>query len=130
MKKILFLLFMMLPFGGFVTSAMTLASDGGPSSRNIVLKKDGAHKDSEVPRSPAKPVFTCYYEDGNVCLKAAFELGIADVSIQNLSTGETWTYSWDSATAWVSFPTSDMEGEYVIEIETESHGSYTGYYEL
>lgn len=127
--KNLFLLFILSVYSS-IAPAMNFLSDKSLSKVDIYIGGKNANKNTEIPRSPAKSIFTCYYEDGNIYLNVPFELGVIDVTIQNLSTGETWNYSWDSEPVWVCFPASDMEGEYVIEIETESHGDYIGYYDL
>lgn len=131
MKK--FLMAMMMMFISYpVVSGMEMSSNGEPSTnkKDVVLSKKTSVDNNQRPRSPRKLVLDCYYEDGYIYLYTSFEIGVIDMTIRNLSTGEVLNYAQESGFGWISFPASTAEGNYMVEMETESYGDYIGYYEL
>lgn len=98
--------------------------------KDVVLSKKTSVDNNQRPRSPRKLVLDCYYEDGYVYLYTSFEIGVIDMTIRNLSTGEVLNYAQESGFGWISFPASTADGNYMVEMGTESYGDYIGYYEL
>ena len=85
---------------------------------------------SDLPRSLNMLVWTCYYENGSVYLNVPFEMDSVTLTVTNTTTGEVWTLRQEFVLGWISLPTSEAQGSYMVEVETEHHGEYMGYYNL
>lgn len=126
-KKNLVLLLMLLVISNSIIYGMSVSSD---DKENIVLDKSNSWENSERPRSLDMLVWTCYYENGKVYLNVPFEIGCVSLTITNITTGEVWSFKQESGWGWISLPTSETSGNYRVEVRTESHGDYIGYYNL
>lgn len=126
-KKNLVLLLMLLITSNSIIYGMNVSSD---DKENIVLDEKESWNESDKPRSLDKIVWTCYFENGSVYLNIPFEVGCVSLTVTNMVTGEVWSFRQESGWGWISLPTSEVSGNYRVEVKTESHGDYIGYYTL
>lgn len=128
-KKSLVLLLMLLMVSTTRVLGMNTYSENS-QKEDVVLQEKDSWENSELPRSLDRLIWTCYYENGSVFLNVPFELGIVTLTVTNLATGEVWNYRQESGFGWIVLPTSQVQGYYQVEVETESNGEYIGYYIL
>lgn len=112
-----------------VIYGMCLSSDD-KKKEDIVLNEKNSWENSDRPRSLDMLVLTCYYENGVVYLNVPLELGSVTLTVTNLATGESWNFRQESGFGWITLPTSQSQGNYQVEVVTESNGNYIGYYNL
>ena len=128
-KKILVLFLMLLVASSSIVSAMnTFSMDA--KKEDIVLDEKNSWDESNKPRNLDELVLTCYYENGAVYLNASHNIGNINFTVTNLITGEVWTLQQEFVLGWISLPTSEVQGNYMVEVKTEHHGEYIGYYDL
>lgn len=128
-KKSLVLLLMLFIASTSVFYGMCLSCDD-KKKEDIVLNEKNSWENSDRPRSLDILVWTCYYENGSVYLNVPFELYSVTLTVTNLTTGKTWNYRQESGSGWIVLPTSQSQGNYQVEVVTESCGEYIGYYNL
>ena len=124
-KKSLVLLLMLFVMGNCITYGMSESSD---NKENIVLNEDKSWYNSDKPRSLDRLVWNCYYENGRVYLDVPFEIRRVILTVTNMITGEVWSVGQESGWGWISLSTSEASGNYRVEVRTEFHGDYIGYY--
>lgn len=130
-KKILILsLLTLLTFNSILWGKPSLTPNENPRREDIVLDDNNSWDENDLPRSLNTLDLTCYYENGNVFLNIPFETGTLILSVTNLSTGQVWTIRQDYGFGWISMPTSNMEGSYCVEVQTNLYGDYIGYYTI
>ena len=128
-KKSLILLLMMLMASTSMVLGINTFNDDS-QKEDIVLNETNVWNESDKPRSLDRLIWACYYENGFVYLNVPIELGSVTLTVTNLATGETWNYRQESGTGWIVLPTSQSQGNYQVEVVTESSGEYIGYYDL
>ena len=128
-KKSLILFLMLFIASNSVIYGMCLSSDD-KKKEDIVLNEKNSWENSDRPRSLDMLVLTCYYENGVVYLNVPLELGSVTLTVTNLATGESWNFRQESGFGWITLPTSQSQGNYQVEVVTESNGNYIGYYNL
>ena len=128
-RKSLVLFLMLLIASNSVVSGMNLFCDE-KKKEDIVLDEDNSWENSDKPRSLDMLVWTCYYENGSVYLNVPFEMDSVTLTVTNTTTGEVWTLRQEFVLGWISLPTSEAPGSYMVEVETEHHGEYIGFYNL
>ena len=128
-KKSLVLLLMMLMTSTSIVFGMNTYSEDS-QKEDVVLDEKKSWDKSEFPRSNNSIIWTCYYENGVIYLNVPFEIGSVTLTVTNLATGETWNYRQESGSGWIVLPTSQSQGNYQVEVVTESCGEYIGYYDL
>lgn len=97
---------------------------------DVTLNEKKSWENSDKPRSLDKLNWTCYYENGFVYLNVPSGIGVVTLTVTNLTTGEVWNYRQDSGFGWIILPTAETQGNYMVEVGTESYGNYIGYYTL
>lgn len=127
-KSFVLLLMMLMASTSMVLGINTYSDDS--QKKDVVLDKTNTWDESDLPRSLDRLIWTCYYESGVVYLKVPIELGSVTLTVTNLATGEAWNYRHESGTGWIVLPTSQSQGNYQVEVVTESSGEYIGYYDL
>ena len=125
-----FILMLLLTMTGYQLSFANNHSGEDENKTDIVLVKGNADDESKHARIPTNLVLTCYYENGSVYLNVPFELGSVTLTVTNLATGEVWNYRQESGFGWIVLPTSQVQGNYMVEVGTESNGEYIGYYSI
>lgn len=128
-KKILVLFLMLSMVSNSFVSGMSISSKDA-KKEDVVLDEKKSWDDSERPRSLDMLVWTCYYENGILYLNASCEVGWVKLTVTNLATGEVWSLRQASSLGWMNLQTSSDQGNYMVEVETESSGEYVGYYNL
>ena len=128
-KKSLILFLMLFIASNSVIYGMCLSSDD-KKKEDIVHNEKNSWENSDRPRSLDMLVLTCYYENGVVYLNVPLELGSVTLTVTNLATGESWNFRQESGFGWITLPTSQSQGNYQVEVVTESSGEYIGYYDL
>lgn len=128
-KKSLVLLLMLLMASTSMVLGMNTSSEDS-QKEDVVLDEKDSWDESKLPRSLNRLNWTCYYENGGVYLDVPFELGSVTLTVTNLATGEAWSYRQESGFGWIVLPTSQAQGNYMVEVATESNGNYIGYYNL
>lgn len=128
-KKSLILFLMLFIASNSVIYGMCLFSDD-KKKEDIVLNEKNSWENSDRPRSLDMLVLTCYYENGVVYLNVPLEMGSVTLTVTNLATGESWNFRQESGFGWITLPTSQSQGNYQVEVVTESNGNYIGYYNL
>ena len=71
---------------------------------------------------------TCQYEDETVYLNFLANIGWVELTVTNLSTGDTWNATQLSTPGSLSLQTSTDSGNYKVESKTELDGNYIGYF--
>lgn len=89
---------------------------------DIVLDEKNSWENSDLPRSLDMLIWTCYYENGSVYLNVPFEMDSVTLTVTNTTTGEVWTLPQESVLGWISLPTSEVQGNYMVEVKTKHHG--------
>ena len=128
-KKSLVLFLMLLIASSSVVLGMNSNCDE-KKKEDIVLDEKNSWENSDLPRSLDMLVWTCYYENGSVYLNVPFEMDSVTMTVTNTTTGEVWTLQQEFVLGWISLPTSEVQGNYMVEVKTEHHGEYIGYYDL
>ena len=83
------------------------------------------------PRTPNFDYdISAYYQNGDVYLQFAYDMGMIEITVTNESTGEQWHQIDDSAFGAVSIATSTSAGNYYITIVTDDGSCYAGSYSL
>ena len=129
-KKSFVLLLMMLIASTSISSSMSSIFEDSKKKDVVLRNKNSWDSNSEKPRSLDSLIGTCYYENGNVYLNVPIELCSVTLTVNNLATGEAWNYRQESGFGWIVLPTSQSQGNYQVEVVTESSGEYIGYYDL
>ena len=105
MKKTLILLFCMLFALG---SNLVFADDGNENNPRELIPVSG------------------YYSLGNVCLQFYADLGMAEITVVNQTTGATQTTMFDSAFGQTVINIGNANTSYLIYIVTEDGTTYCG----
>ncbi|MBR4043852.1 MAG: DUF3244 domain-containing protein [Bacteroidaceae bacterium] len=128
-KKSLVLFLMLLIANCSIIHGMSPSSDD-KKKEDIVLDEKKSWDNSDLPRSLDRLVWTCYYENGSVYLNVPFEMDSVTLTVTNTTTGEVWTLRQEFVLGWISLPTSEVQGNYMVEVKTKHHGEYMGFYNL
>ena len=128
MNKKKLLLSLLLIISTSIVSGMNSTTE--ESQKDIALNEKKSWENSDKPRSLDKLNWTCYYENGFVYLNVPSGIGVVTLTVTNLTTGEVWNYRQDSGFGWIILPTAETQGNYMVEVGTESYGNYIGYYTL
>lgn len=118
----------MLVFTATTISAATVQDD---EPTPIVIHK-GSGNDSQItrPRTPAFIPVTGMYDSGRVILDFTDDIGNLNITVANLSTGETYFDYCDSADGHFEMEVSTSEGDYLLTIQTENGTTYYGNFTL
>lgn len=128
-KKISVLFLMLLMTSASMVLGMnTYCKDS--QKKDVVLDEKESWNENDKPRSLDTLVWTCYYENEILYLNASCEVGWVKLTVTNLTTGEAWSLRQASSLGWMNLQTSSDQGNYMVEVETESSGEYIGYYNL
>lgn len=124
MKKTLILLFCML----FALGSNLVFADDGNDKKEITFEKNNDEITEDRPRQLI-PV-SGYYSLGNVCLQFYADLGMAEITVVNQTTGTTKTTMFDSAFDQAVMTIGNASGSYLIYIVTEDGTTYWGMLQL
>ena len=124
MKKTLLLLFCML----FALGSNLVFADDGNDKKEITFEKNNDEITEDRPRQLI-PV-SGYYSLGNVCLQFYADLGMAEITVVNQTTGATQTTMFDSAFDQAVMTIGNASGSYLIYIVTEDGTTYWGTFQL
>lgn len=126
MKKILlFVILMLLP-----QIALHLYADGEPVELKVPLYNE---QQGKLTRSNSLDAISCIYYGVISCVQTKLieDVGIVNISVTNLSTGEVWYDSFDSgAVQQILTPISSSPGFYEVVYTTASGDVYEGTFEL
>ena len=120
MKKTLLLLFCML----FALGSNLVFADDGNDKKEITFEKNNDEITEDRPRQLI-PV-SGYYSLGNVCLQFYADLGMAEITVVNQTTGTTKTTMFDSAFGQAVVNIGNTNASYLIYIVTEDGTTYCG----
>ena len=120
MKKTLILLFCML----FALGSNLVFADDGNDKKEITFEKNNDEITEDRPRQLI-PV-SGYYSLGNVCLQFYADLGMAEITVVNQTTGATQTTMFDSAFGQAVVNIGNTNASYLIYIVTEDGTTYCG----
>ena len=120
MKKTLLLLFCML----FALGSNLVFADDGNDKKEITFEKNNDEITEDRPRQLI-PV-SGYYSLGNVCLQFYADLGMAEITVVNQTTGTTKTTMFDSAFGQAVVNIGNANTSYLIYIVTEDGTAYRG----
>ena len=120
MKKTLILLFCML----FALGSNLVFADDGNDKKEITFEKNNDEITEDRPRQLI-PV-SGYYSLGNVCLQFYADLGMAEITVVNQTTGATQTTMFDSAFGQTVINIGNANTYYLIYIVTEDGTAYRG----
>ena len=120
MKKVFLFLFCML----FALGGNLVLADDGNDKKEIVFEKKTEDFNENNPRELI-PV-SGYYSLGNVCLQFYADLGMAEITVVNQTTGATQTTMFDSAFGQTVINIGNANTSYLIYIVTEDGTAYRG----
>lgn len=124
MKKTLLLLFCML----FALGSNLVFADDGNDKKEITFEKNNDEITEDRPRQLI-PV-SGYYSLGNICLQFYADLGMAEITVVNQTTGATQTTMFDSAVGQTVITIGNTNASYLIYIVTEDGTTYWGTLQL
>ena len=120
MKKVFLFLFCML----FALGGNLVLADDGNDKKEIEFEKKTEDFNENNPRELI-PV-SGYYSLGNVCLQFYADLGLAEITVVNQTTGATQTTMFDSAFGQAVINIGNANTSYLIYIVTEDGTAYRG----
>lgn len=120
MKKVFLFLFCML----FALGGNLVLADDGNDKKEIEFEKKTEDFNENNPRELI-PV-SGYYSLGNVCLQFYADLGMAEITVVNQTTGATQTTMFDSAFGQAVINIGNTNASYLIYIVTEDGTAYWG----
>lgn len=120
MKKVFLFLFCML----FALGGNLVFADDGNDKKEIKFEEKTEDFNENNPRELI-PV-SGYYSLGNVCLQFYADLGMAEITVVNQTTGATQTTMFDSAFGQAVITIGNANASYLIYIVTEDGTAYTG----
>ena len=120
MKKVFLFLFCML----FALGGNLVLADDGNDKKEIEFEKKTEDFNENNPRELI-PV-SGYYSLGNVCLQFYADLGMAEITVVNQTTGATQTTMFDSAFGQAVINIGNANTSYLIYIVTEDGTAYWG----
>ena len=124
MKKTLILLFCML----FALGSNLVFADDGNDKKEIKFEEKTEDFNENNPRELI-PV-SGYYSLGNICLQFYADLGMAEITVVNQTTGATQTTMFDSAFGQVVVNIGNANAPYLIYIVTEDGTAYWGTFDI
>ena len=96
-----------------------------------IIRQTGSQDGQERPHSPALRLFSAYADtDLNIVeVSARYDVGDVDVVLENLSTGESATFSFDSSVTAV-FPFRGDAGFWQLTLTLADGTDYVGQFVL
>lgn len=112
----------------------------------LAMNVIGMYADNELPPRDSKPIefvpdsendkprelipVSGYYSMGNICLQFYADLGMAEITVLNQTTGATQTTMFDSAFGQAVITIGNTNASYLIYIVTEDGTIYWGTLQL
>ena len=124
MKKVFLFLFGML----FALGGNLVYADDGNENKKIIFEEETEELKESKPRELV-PVSGCY-SLGNICLQFYADLGMAEITVVNQTTGTTKTTMFDSAFGQAVINIGNANTSYLIYIVTEDGTTYWGTFQL
>lgn len=124
MKKVFLFLFCML----FALGGNLVFADDGNDKKEIKFEEKTEDFNENNPRELI-PV-SGYYSLGNVCLQFYADLGMAEITVVNQTTGATQTTMFDSVFGQAVITIGNANAPYLIYIVTEDGTAYWGTFEI
>lgn len=124
MKKVFLFLFCML----FALGGNLVLADDGNDKKEIKFEEKTEDFNENNPRELI-PV-SGYYSLGNVCLQFYADLGMAEITVVNQTTGATQTTMFDSAFGQAVINIGNTNAPYLIYIVTEDGTAYWGTFDI
>lgn len=124
MKKVFLFLFCML----FALGGNLVLADDGNDKKEIKFEEKTEDFNENNPRELI-PV-SGYYSLGNICLQFYADLGMAEITVVNQTTGATQTTMFDSAFGQVVVNIGNANAPYLIYIVTEDGTAYWGTFDI
>ena len=124
MKKAFLFLFCML----FALGGNLVLADDGNDKKEIEFEKKTEDLNENNPRELI-PVSGCYSKE-NICLQFYADLGMAEITVVNQTTGATQTTMFDSAFGQAVINIGNANTSYLIYIVTEDGTTYWGTFQL
>ncbi|MCM1151979.1 MAG: DUF3244 domain-containing protein [Alistipes senegalensis] len=125
MKKIFLIIFAVICG---IAAIFTCRADEQKTRCIEIQIKQGPVKGA--PRSISIIPVTCFYNSGTLSLTFIDEIGSVTVIVFNQSTGEQWIDYIDADDGYATMQISEDEGDYAIEIVTDTGICYSGYFTL
>ena len=123
MKKVfLFLFCMLFALGG----NLVFADDGNENKKIEFVETDDYFEENPRQLIPVSG----YYSLGNVCLQFYADLGMAEITVVNQTTGATQTTMFNSAFGQAVITIGNANKSYLIYIVTEDGTAYRGTFEI
>lgn len=120
MKKVFLFLFCML----FALGGNLVFADDGNENKKIIFEEETEDLKENNPRELV-PVSGCYFKE-NICLQFYADLGMAEITVVNQTTGATQTTMFDSAFGQAVITIGNANTSYLIYIVTEDGTTYRG----
>lgn len=124
MKKVFLFLFCML----FALGGNLVFADDGNENKKIIFEEETEDLKENNPRELV-PVSGCYSKE-NICLQFYADLGMAEITVVNQTTGATQTTMFDSAFGQAVVNIGNTNASYLIYIVTEDGTAYRGTFEI
>ena len=124
MKKVFLFLFCML----FALGGNLVFADDGNENKKIIFEEETEDLKENNPRELV-PVSGCYSKE-NICLQFYADLGMAEITVVNQTTGATQTTMFDSAFGQAVVNIGNTNASYLIYIVTEDGTAYWGTFEI
>ena len=123
MKKVFLFLFCMLYALG---SNLVFADDGNENKKIEFVETDDYFEENPRQLIPVSG----YYSLENICLQFYADLGMAEITVVNQTTGATQTTMFDSAFGQAVITIGNANAPYLIYIVTEDGTAYWGTFEI
>lgn len=124
MKKTLLLLFCML----FALGSNLVFADDGNDKKEITFEKNNDEFTEDRPRQLL--LVSGYYSLGNIYLQFYADLGMAEITVVNQTTGAIQTTMFDNVGGQAVMTIGNASGSYLIYIVTEDGTFYWGTLQL
>ena len=128
--KVLSLWMLLLMGGSLNVSGMEVFNVDSTKKEDVVIDKNKGNswENENGPRTQDIFLVTWQYEDETVYLNFLANIGWVELTVTNLSTGDTWNTTQLSTLGSLSLQISTDSGNYKVEIKTELDGNYIGHF--
>lgn len=122
----------------FIASAILVMSTSAFPARSIMgdlkdvpIRKEGTPEESDRPQVPALSLFTVFLDtdSGSLFVSSRYDVGEVSATIENLSTGDFYSYTFDSADSAL-LPINGSAGFWTITLTLDNGTEFAGEFQL
>ena len=122
----------------FIASVILVMSTSAFPARSIMgdlkdvpIRKEGTPEESDRPQAPALSLFTVFLDTdlGSLFVSSRYDVGEVSVTIENLSTGDFYSYTFDSADSAL-LPINGSAGFWTITLTLDNGTEFAGEFQL